>query len=753
MERQVILRDYQEQQSADHNNIQAFARQSIDHIVDDVVTKANRYAGFVVTKSAQAEVTVAPGRFFQAGGAVFNRSGSHSQNMVQYLAAASKRIIAVSVYGQENETDVTERDFLVNVETGETEPNAVAMTRARDAVLAFTPGSESADPQNPPVASSNAVIAYVLVDTIQVVSVTMVEANRVASTENLDVRARSLEAFRAATEPRITSLAADLAALANLLALMGRSSDLAQIYQDLAHVKEMLGRPDDAADYGANHYLTTAESDVDNTALLGYDAKVEEGIRFADANQDISEIDVFSANDPNAALANGLLLPAYTDLLKMRIAPYHSDLGIAQYGFQTFDMRELTISRTRIRYGEPFTMCTNNAWFFSGRYDPVTNIFSRNGEQFEVLDGNLAINHTAVRLRQLWTDSYNETYWYAVVINHTITGAQVAQSFLVSNDYWLTKLGLFFTAKAANENVFLTICEVTNGVPDLQKAILHQTIPHAAMLENDWTRVSVKPTFLKAGKRYAVVLTSNANHRVGMASGQSFLEGTFFYSTDGAFFQGDLTKDLMLEFYGARFNSPQVSIELDPINLDGGIRAIDILAGMVRPESTDLVFEIKTPSGDWTALRPETLDALTGAPPLFQFRARFVGTRDMMPGLQITGSRVYVSRPKTAFKHVSVLRTLNGASNNIYRKVLLEEFLEVPHDYVAKIYVGTTELTATAVTEEVLPDLPNVKNRVQRTYRFQPATPTASFREIDIGSTNSPANVYHVSESVYWSTV
>ena len=751
MEKLVNFRDYQEQQAADHNNIQTYARASIDHIVDDVVTKSNRYAGFMTVKSAQAEITISPGRFYQAGGAVFNRGSTTVLSVTSYLAAASRRVVVLSAYGQENETDITERDFLINTDTGATEPDAVAMTRSRDAVLTLTSGAESADPQVPPIPASHVAIAYILVDTLQIISVTMVPETSVTSTENLNVRTASLEEFRADTEPRISSLAADLAALANEVAKKGQARDLSILYQDMALVKDLVGRPDDYSLYGADHYLNTSESDITNAAGLGYDAKVEEGIRFPDANADEFEMSVFSAFDPNASQSDGLLLPTFTHLLKMEIGPYHSDLGIAQYGFQTFEAQQLTISRQRIRHGSTYTYCTNSAWWQAGTYDPLTQTFKRGSETFVVLDpDNAMINHRMIRLQQYWVDTYDETYWSTVTTDHTIAGAQVAQSFLVSNDFWLTKLGFYVTAKAANENISLAVCELTNGVPDLSKTVLIQSVPHASILSGAWTEVTVKPTFLKSGKRYAVVLTSNANHRIGMAYGNRYLNGTFFYSTDGAYYQGDLTKDMMLRFYGARFASAQVTIEMSPINLDGGIRSLDILAGVVRPESTDLIFEIQPPAGDWVPVRPENVGALTSAPPLFKFRARFVGTVDMMPGLQIAGSRVSVSRPKTAFKHISINRTLAAPSDEIYRKVLLENFQETPHDFTAKIWTGSVELTASLVEEVALPDLPNVQNRVQRTYKFEPAAPISSFREINIGATNSAASTYHVSESVYW---
>ncbi len=760
MLKKVVFRDYQEQQAADHTDLQDFAQQSFDTIVHDAVTGSRKYAGFNVTKSAQAEVQVAAGRFYDADGAIYRRTSVLTQSMLSYLAAASKRIVVVSVNGNLTDTEVEERDFLVNVETGQTEPDAVATVRSRDAVLTFTQGTESADPQPPAIPSTHVAIAYVLMDTTQVVSIAMQTGNEVESTEALDARANSLEAFRANIEPRVNSLASDLASMANRIGQKGQSNLVVQLMQDMGRVKARLEIPADSVDYGADRFLDATQSDTANSAALGYDALLDEGVRFPDANADDFETDIFSANDPNAAKAsNGLLLPAYESILKMQIGPFNTDLGIAQYGFQTFDLKQLTMSRQRLRYGSVFTVCSNGAWWQSGSYDSASNTFQKDGETFEVLDltqdwrTQQVVDHTMIRVRQVWLDTYAEPYWGYVPVEHSVTGAQVAQSFLVANDMWLTRLGFYLTVKAANEAVHLTVCEITNGVPDLGKVILHQTVAHGDLEVNGFTRVNCIPTFLTSGKRYALVLTSNANHKIGMASGQQYLDGTFFYSTDGAYFQGDLTKDMLLEIWGARFTSPQVTIELEAINLDGGIRNIDILAGMIRPESTDLIFEVQpSGSGGWIPLKPENLDAFAATPPLCHFRARFVGTRDMMPGLMLTGSRVKISRPKTALKHVSSVITLGSASDDIYVKLIAEGFSETPHDLTCQIrdIVGAVTENPDATTTTSLPDLPNIPNRIERTFRFQLATPRSTFRVIITGGTNSAGNTFNVSERVHW---
>jgi hypothetical protein len=750
MHKQVIFRDYQEQQAQDHNDIQVFARASFDSLIHDAVTVTRRFAGFNVIKSAQAEIQIAPGRFYDADGAVYVRTSTLAQSLIGKLPAVARRIISITASGAETETNMQERDFEVDADTGHTEPDSVPIHRSRDAVLGLTEGTESADPQPPAIAMGHVEVARILLDPIQIVSVTMMASNMVTSTEGLDARTDELEEFKAIIEPRVAALASDLAAINEQLRKKSTQYDMSRIFQDIARVKEAVEIPDTASDYGADRFLTDDESDTEDSQQLGHDAMIMEGIRFPYANVDQFELNIFSANDPNATLSNGLLLPAYTDVLKMAIGPFHSDLGMAQFGLQEHTFTQRDIARRRIRYGGTFTYCTNSQWWRSGAYDPATHIFRKDGETFEVLDNpdtHGGFSHF-VRVRQFWEDEWTEHYWDLTTTEHVVNGAQVAQSFLNANDIWLTRIGFYLTVKAANEAVVVSVCEVTNGLPDTSKVIAHVTVPHGDLASGAWTRVAIPPTFLKGGKRYGVILTSNANHKIGMAYGQQYLDGTFFYSTDGAYYQGDLTKDMMLELWGARFNSPQVVIELEALNLDGGIRNIDLLAGMIVPESTGIIFEVQpNGAGTWFALRPENVAALNTAPPLMRFRARFDGTRDMHGAIKLTGSRCIISRPKTAFVHISDAQTLAAASDEIHVKVLVEDFDDTPHDVGCRLRVGAAWETAdTIVTTEVNA----ADGRYYREFTFNLPAPVAAFTIEITGATNSAANTFHVSERVHW---
>src|ERR1035437_1653705 len=200
MEQEVIFRDYQETQTEDFNNIQQFARQSFDDLVGDAVTASLRYAGFNAVKSNTAEITVAAGRFYGSNtsgkiGAVFTLPTQTVMSLVQYLAVSTHRILTLVAYGVENQSNNETRDFLTNTTTLQTEPQSVAMTDSRDAVLAIVAGAEAGAPTPPAIGTSQVAIANILISTTGVVSVTMLGAALVSSTEDLNSRLGVVETF------------------------------------------------------------------------------------------------------------------------------------------------------------------------------------------------------------------------------------------------------------------------------------------------------------------------------------------------------------------------------------------------------------------------------------------------------------------------------------------------------------------------------------------------------------------------------
>ena len=745
----VNFRDRQEVQAADFTSLQLYARASFDDLIRDAVQDGKGFAGFEVTQATSSDVSVAAGRFYTAG-AMYYRDTATTIQLAAMLPLVTKKKVAIVVWGLPADIDTEPRDFLVDVETGETEPQVVAMHNARQVQMQAIAGIEAPDPQPPANLDVNVLpVAYVTLATSGIVAVEPAVGNRLPSVKENAAALAALKTWKDTVDPRIATIASEIAEIKRRLAGVSDQHDLLQMAADLARVKELIGLPADYAEYGADRFLDDSDSD---TANLEYLAKIEEGIRFAAENAAQSQLSVFNPLDPNIKLSDGLVLPTWDHARRLTVGDYVAETSLSQYGYQTIELKQFTMSRERIRYGNAFTVCTNSAWFRSGQYDPTASTLRIGNETFEVTPaggfGLFGLFFHFVRVRQFWRDWVEEPYWSSVSVDHSISGASVAQTFLNSQDGWLTRLWLWFTRLAGSGSVSLAITETTSsGMPDPNSAICYLTVPYDK-LRIGWTSIDLPPTFLKAGRLYAVQVVTGADHWVGMASGNKYTHGTFFYTTDGVFYAGDLTRDMMFALDFAAFKAPRVEVQLAPLSLNGGIAALDLISSMVTTDIAAISFEVQI-GGKWSALSEVTPDLLVGLPPLLPFRAVFVGTNDVHAGLQTQGSVVTVSRPRMTFKHISTSQLLAAPTTTVHVILRLEAWNAAHHTLTCKLDTIGGLVDPTAVeTRELGADLNNGNKVIERTYSFSLGQPVISYAIVIEGATTTALDVFHVAERV-----
>ena len=765
MESIVIYRDRQELQSADMNNAQDFARESMDHVVKDAIDPGKAYTGFAATKTAATEVTLTSGRLYAAG-AVFARPEDVVVDLFNTLPLVTRKRVAIVCYGQEVETDVQPRDFLIDAQTGTTEPQSVAMENLRRAEISSVAGTESPDPAYPAVAAGMTVIAYILLDTNGVISIEQWKPTQLPNLRDLSNRTGALENWRGQISGQVDTLRTDLSALADSMTGYALKSDIVSLTEQLEELREEVYAPGAYVWFGTNHFLDAAGSQTDHP---DFDADVNEGIRFPRA---ASAESTLSLLDPNNVfvqrnVGGGLIIPAFNHNLRMDLTGYSGETRTAQYTFETTNVRQLMRSRERRRFGPEKKVCTNARWWKKGTYDLATNVFRNGDETWEVTngvpdqmpDGQDVPNGNVhwIRVRQFWIDTYEEPYWERVTTNSTINGQQVAQTFLNSQDGWLTQFGLFFSRKADAGDVSVLVCETRYGMPRLDRVISNTTLPVAdikigavntgaglpSLVE---TRLSIDPTYLKAGRRYAIVLVTTGDHYVAMTdTDNGTVQGTFFVSTDGAFFAGNLVDDMKMRLYFAKFERPRVAIEMSPLGLAGGILDVDLLNGGVTPPAcrTDVELQI---NGAWVAMdvHPKGPD-LSGLPALVPMRYVLTGTTDLMPGHVSSGSRTIVSRPKTAFTWVSDGRVLGSPTTSIKVVTDLQGYDETDHGCTTSLMTGVAldgVEEADVVEDAILPD-----GTTRRTSTFN-VTAVSDYAVKVVGSTVSAANTFLVSELI-----
>ncbi len=747
MFRTVPFQDRMEARHTDFNNFQSAARESVDRLTADAVTAGTAgYAGFLVTQSSATELKVAPGRLYRGDGSAFIMTAEVTRSVVSILPTATQRLVALIAYGQEEDSQTDVRDFWVDLEADTTEPRTVPVERRRSAIVDLVPGQESGTLPRPAIDQALTVIAWVTLGPVGILSISMEPASQLPSVRDNRNRLNVLEDWRSRTDPRVNTIDSSIAALKASVAGLASQGELLSLMRDVARVKEILEIPDDASDWAADRYLTTDETDVDNVDL---NVLVEEGLRFRHDGRNETQLALYNPLDVNAYQAgNGLLLPAISGK-SVRLASSSgasvAAVSIAQYGFQTHEMVQRSVSRQRIRYGTTYEVCTNAQWWRDGAYDSATNTFSRAGETFLVTSGDPARNHQMVRVTQFFVDTWEEPYWDYVTTDRTISGAQVAQSFLNPQDGWLAELRIRVTEKGADGDLAVSLCELTPaGTPDPTKLIAHVVVPHASIkVSPTATVIDVPPTFVSGGKRYAWLLTTLGSHKIQLVDGSRFSQGTFFYTTDGLYYAGDLTRDIWFEMGFLDFSATRREIELGALTLSGGIAAIDILAGAIVPKSCSLQHQVLV-NGVWRSIDNSDPTIFAGLPPLLRHRVVMQGTPSVMPAIVIPESRVVVWRPRTTMKHISTTRTLATEAGTIRVDLQVCNFDPGRHTLTVKLRKEDGSLvSATGYTDRTV----DAKRRVRSfSFTLDPAIDT--YKIAIEGTTNNALAPFLIEERV-----
>lgn len=748
MESKVIFRTAQEIVTDDFNDVQDYARQSFDHLVADAITPGRGYAGFLAAITGAAKITAEPGRLY-AQGRVYVRAASIDFDFTTALPVAGKKNVLLVVAPQDDVQDQQEpRAFLVDEATGASETQVVSTRSARIASINAVAGQPGPDPVDPVVDAAYLPVARVVLQPTGVLSVDMLLANRLESVDSLDARLGALEDSTDADRAKIVALDSNIASLTERVTGTVNQDAFGRALVRLADLEAKQGVPSTAVGSATDYFLTDAQSaltDASSSCML------MEGIRFPDEAASVGALQLSNPLNPLAKVVSDVLYPAYDRVARMTVGPRQGEVQASAYTYQSNDLVQLTRSRSRVRYGDIFTVCTNAGWWGTIKEQYIPQTFAHNGELFQ----NLGVTwdgptHGWVRVQEYWVDTWEETYWATQTVNHAIPGSQVAETFLIANDMVLDAIGLTFTRLDANGSVTVAICETDRGQPDPTRVIAISTVPRAQLLVNTETVIGFEPTYLTGGKRYAVVIITPGNHYLATTQGINFPQGTLFYILDGAYQQGDATRDICFTLYAAKFRQARSVIELGALQLVGGIAAIDILADAISPGSTSLDYEVLV-GGTWYPLAqgPSFLTAGGAIPPLLPLRAVMTGTPDVQPSVKLTNAVVRVSRSKLAFTHISA--TMTTASTTQVRVMeKLENFDGAHHSATCKLLTGAgfaTVAAANSYSDQVGSD----GSYVIRTWVFNLGAAVTAYRIRSEGTTDAVARPWHVGWRKCWS--
>jgi len=752
MEKTVLFRERQQMLAADFNAIQDNVQASIDAVIAAAITNRAVYHGLEVIKTDAASVRVAAGRYFGTDGAVYVRETETTRNFVSLaqLPVVALKKVAVVTYGIPEETQIEQRKFRIDASSGQVEQDDVPMRKVRSAQISFLVGQESADPQLPAIDANYVHVATITLSSGGVSAVEMVAENAAANLAGVAASVKAHEALLSVFQTMFVTLRTDMAALADRQRQLAPSTDVQALGFAVARLNARAGVSANALAYGASLFMD--ETSIDKT-FAGFDAKAFAGLRFPEGPASVAALALFNPQDAAVKVESGFCVPAYDVEPRITIDGYSGDLSLATYQSQNVTSVLRTRTRERVVYGQTSEIVVN---LNDPSYDRINKLYAKDGEVLPVTaewysGGNQAM---IVLTSGGGTVTEEEAYWDAVTSTTTVQGSTLGQSFINAQAGYTVGVDAFFTDVAAGGeiNCYLVECD-TGGAPDMSRAVAKVTKQPADLKKHPIaTRFGLPPTVLEAGKRYAYVFVSQGAHRMAVADKNRYAAGQLFTIGDNAAFVPAGDKDLLMSVQFCRFKVSRAVVQLQPLQLAGGMSDIDMLYESARVSGTDLIFEIQPQgTGEWSQINgADTSLALSGLPAAANLRMTFIGSHDMMPGIKLSDSVARCFRRKTAFRATTPV-LVRVTSSTIKVTAYLRGFSSAApssHTCVAKILIGGVTELHDLVSDEIVLAIGGDPGGVKRTWTFNIAAPTSSYRIDLTGTTADARKTFTITEAV-----
>ena len=281
MERRALIDTWQKVTRDDFLKFGTFPQASFDTIVGKLLIPDLAFEGFVCSQTGPAQVSVSNGHLFSQGKVFVNDTiGGITVDLLARLPAATKRIVAIAVWGVETDSKLEARTFLTDADTRATIARETATEHWRWANIGAVSGEEGPDPASPAVAADVCVVAWVTLTPLGIETVIRATDNLTPTLREEDNRPQRLRSVRSYYRYEVETLAGDLLALASKLFGLAPFSFVRELSKDVARLKDLSILPQIYTDWYSDHFLN--EDGVDQ-AHVDWLAKVEEGVRFPDA--------------------------------------------------------------------------------------------------------------------------------------------------------------------------------------------------------------------------------------------------------------------------------------------------------------------------------------------------------------------------------------------------------------------------------------------------------------------------------------
>lgn len=727
----------------DFENISLAARKADDAVVGGAIAYPRHWARFSVSAPNGTTIRISPGHLF-ADDVVHDHREDSDISLLSFLPLieGDERYVAILVRGVE-ETVQANRLIETDVDTGATVQQSVPKYDIRRVEFIVQQGLQSPPPAlRPAVPAGDCCVCFVRLDATGIVAIEAGNDWRVQTLYEVDGRVTVLEGQMVVAFQRTTTLQTDLANLQARFTDYPRPEIVRQLQRDAARTRRILNLPDEARGYFYDPGLVRDQWDFDQGEWL---ARIDEGVRFPWA---LIRDDRMELVDPGAAgitVTDGIVTPTYTEIRRVEVDGTGSTRNISGIVHTVRTARKHTVSRSRVSYGPTVAMCDNiQEWADVGRVRAGEK-FQAEGETFEKIgvintaqaaasinvdrlnqyaaetgsahrwDNDNVVLHNQMAqqnghnniyaARSVQVDSWSETRWTYTTETFGLNGSVYGQTFLNSQTMVLTSIELNFSRVGSDGSVTMILCEVgANGAPQFDRVIARSTL-EVGQLSTGWVKFPFSPELLEAGKRFAWLTVTTGNHQLRTATSNTFTEGTLFWTTDGAWFQGAPEEDFWFRVNAAQFSQTRVVLEMVPLTLEGGMTQIQLLYEAWAPEGTQLVWEVRTPTVDeWLPIQGETPDLpnpLVGLPSLCQFRCTMVGTRDLAPGLSLkTTTRARAMRPGANAVAVTKPLLFGFASNSMTAEIVVDAFNPDWHNCDPELIIDGATVTPTTVSIE-----------------------------------------------------
>lgn len=764
----VLVDPLQKVTDKNFNDFGNFPRRTFDTVLADTFGRGLFYSGFACSNAGTGQLRVGAGRLYNNGVAYYNDTdGGEVLDLLRRAPVANSLWVTVVVTGREIETDILPTTYLTDTSTRDTTARNKPQESRRWAQVDPIVGLPSADPSKPLAPSDSCVVAWVLLDSSGIVRI---EANTESLAPNtVEHRAHlaDINGWRTNVGQQINALGTNIAAIAARFSDTASLTTVNQLARDMGRIKDLMKLPQDYSSYQSEYYLSPDLSDTQNVDYL---AEVQEGIRFPPAMIMETQLQLLNPLNPDVVQRGNLVIPTYYgDFRRLVNISFDRIISLASFTFDSYEVVQKQMVRERLRMGTWFNTCTNYLYFDShSRYDEKTRIVTlTNGERYEIAPedayivqgmpaGQWTVSRTiAIRARQIWSDGFEDVaYTETFVDRSTVTGAMCGNTFLAPSDGYIHSISLMDGERPASGDITALFLEVpSNGQPDLSKVIGRCTVRRQDMnplypIELLWDQ----PVAVQKGKRYAFAVSSPGNFQLWQTKDNKLMNGSFFYITDGAWAMGDPSMDLAFYVTYCEFYNPRLEIQMQPLQLAGGIANVDILHVKYVPQGCSATFYGQF-NGVWKPLNdynPDDASPFIGLPPLVPLKLVLQGTRDNMPVFAIgPQSRVRTFRARSDFRHISKERTqpVGVPAKTVTLETRLENWRGAGfHTHSARLRYGdgfTTLLNPSVVEDELAPDDPSGATIIRKSTFVFPS-PVTSYKIEQSGTTSNILSTYHV---------